>query len=66
MNTMQKREELVKPLAHQVNPSSQMLGVSPSTVWKLIREEKVRAIRIGGRTLLPVTEIERLLSEGTR
>jgi excisionase family DNA binding protein len=57
-------QSTIEPLAHPVNTAAHLLSVSASQIWALIREEKIRAVRIGRRTLVPTKEIERLLQEG--
>jgi excisionase family DNA binding protein len=52
-----------RPLAYQVDPFCRSMGISRATFYKLVNEGKLRAVRIGGRTLVPATEGERLLSE---
>ena len=54
------------PLAWRVKPFWQRLGISASTFWKLVKSEKIRVIRVGGRTLIPHDEVERILKEGVR
>jgi excisionase family DNA binding protein len=55
-----------EPLAYGVNDFCRRIGVSPSTFWKLVAEEKIHVTRIGGRTLIPASEVARLLREGTK
>jgi len=40
------------------------LGVSPFTVRRLIDAGAVRAVHVGARILIPVAEIDRVVSEG--
>jgi len=37
-----------------------LLGKGIATIWRWIRDDKVIAVRVGGRTLIPSQEIERL------
>lgn len=50
------------PFAHRVKDFCQRIGISPSTFWKLVSQQKIRVIRIGGRTLIPHSEVLRLLN----
>lgn len=52
------------PLALPVKATCKRLGVCEATGWKFIRLGKIRVIRIGGRTLIPAAEVERILEEG--
>ena len=60
----QRRRGRTEPLADFVANFSKSLGLGESTGWKLIREGKVRPIRIGKRTLVPRTERDRILAQG--
>ena len=50
-----------EPEAASVPVTAQIMGVSESLVWKLLRERKLHAARIGRRTLIPTSERRRLL-----
>jgi excisionase family DNA binding protein len=39
-------------------------GPGRSTIYRLIRERKIRAVKAGGRTLIPASEGDRLLAAG--
>ncbi len=54
----------IQPLAHPVHTAAQLLGIGPSKTWALIAEGKIRATRIGRRTLISAREIERVLETG--
>lgn len=43
--------------------AAKLLGKGVATIWRWIRSEKILAVRIGGRTLIPKREIERLQKE---
>jgi excisionase family DNA binding protein len=53
----------IEPVAVPVRDFAARLGVSQSHIWKLLRENQLVAIRIGRRTLLPTSEIDRLLAQ---
>jgi excisionase family DNA binding protein len=40
--------------------AAQLLGKGVATIWRWTRAKKILAVRIGGRTLIPESEIERL------
>ena len=46
--------------------AAKLLGKGIATIWRWIRDEKVMAVRIGGRTLIPSQEIERLKNDPSR
>jgi excisionase family DNA binding protein len=51
-------------LAYSVHDAAAALGLSASSIWKWISLGQLRAIRIGGRTLIPGAEISRVLESG--
>jgi excisionase family DNA binding protein len=53
-------------LAFSVNEAAAALGLSASSIWKWISLGKLRAIRIGGRTLITVEEVKRVLTIGIK
>ncbi len=58
--------QMTEPLALRVKDFCQRIGISSSTFWVLVKSEKIRVIRISGRTLVPFAEVERILAEGVR
>jgi hypothetical protein len=58
--------EAEKPLAYRVKPFCQRVGISPATFYKYVGLQKIRVVKIGGRTLVPAQEAERLLSGGSK
>lgn len=52
--------------ALRVNDAARLYGVSRSTLYKLFSEGKLKPTMIGGRRLVPVAEMERLLAEGSK
>lgn len=49
-----------QPLLHSIWDAADRLGISESTVWRLIRQGKLRATRLRGRTLLSEAELQRI------
>lgn len=41
------------------------LNVSRTTVWRLVKRGDIRVVRIGTRALIPRTELERLIRDGS-
>jgi len=52
------------PKARCIPEACRLLGISRSTIYRLAAEGRIRLIRIGSRTLVPETELDRLASEG--
>lgn len=51
-------------LAYSVHEAAAALGLSASSIWKWISLGQLRAVRVGGRTLIPADEINRVLETG--
>ena len=49
------------PLLHSIEEAATRLGVSVSMIWRLIRSGQLRTVKIRGRTLVPESEIQRLV-----
>lgn len=52
-----------KKMAVKISEAAAMLGVCENSVRRLIARGKLRAVRVLRHVLVPVSEIERLLSE---
>jgi excisionase family DNA binding protein len=55
----------VRPSAWRVNDALLQLGISRATLYKMAGNGEIRLARIGGRTLVPDSEIVRLLGGGS-
>lgn len=51
------------PLAVGVNDAARLLGVSRDTIYRLINSGKLKSVKLGGRRVVPIRELERLLEE---
>lgn len=49
-----------------VPEAARTLGVSLRTMWRLIAAGEIRAVRLRGRTLIPVSELGRIAAGTTR
>ena len=49
--------------AYGPEEAAKLLEKGVATIWRWIRDEKILAVRIGGRTLIPEKEIQRLQKE---
>lgn len=47
---------------YSTEEASELLQKGIATIWRHIKAEKIHAVRIGGRTLIPKSEISRILS----
>lgn len=52
------------PLAYRIPDAVRVLGVSKSKLYALAAEGKLKLSRVGGRTLVPHAELQRLIDEG--
>ncbi len=52
-----------RPDAWRINDALRQLSVSRATLYKLVNKGEIRLVRIGGRSLIPDSEIRRLLEE---
>lgn len=50
----------MEPLAVSINSAAKALGIGRSSIYSLIKEGRLEAIKIGRRTLLTTTSIKRL------
>jgi excisionase family DNA binding protein len=53
----------IRPSAWRVNDALLQLGISRATLYKMVSKGEIRLVRIGGRSLIPDSEIRRLLEE---
>jgi excisionase family DNA binding protein len=52
-------------MAWRVNDAARLLSISRSTIYSLVRDGKLKLIRVSGRTLIPDFEVGRLANEGS-
>jgi len=53
-------------LAYPINEAAHLLGISRASVYRYAKTRQIKLIHIGERRLVPATEIDRLVAEGTR
>ena len=51
------------PTAETMNEFCEALGISRSFAYRLIRDGKLRTVKLGARTLVPLSERARLLEQ---
>lgn len=55
-------DRTVAKMAYSVDEACEALGLSRPSVYDLIRSGQLRSKKLGGRRVIPVTELERLLA----
>lgn len=53
---------MVPPVSYRVEEAARALGIGRTFVFQLIKEGRLKAVKIGRRTLIPVAECEAFLS----
>ena len=53
-----------RPAAYSIPAAARELSVSRSHLYTLINDGQVRRVKIGGRAVIPASEIDRLLADG--
>jgi excisionase family DNA binding protein len=64
--TNKKAESNFEPRAYRINDACQILQISRSHLYELISRGEIRLIKIGGRSLIPATEVARLSGSEAR
>lgn len=54
---------MFEPIAYRVNDACHAIGLGRTKLYSLIAEGKLKPVKIAGRTLIPRSEIERLIEE---
>ncbi len=55
------RRQLVERVTYRVREVAEMLGIHERTVWRWLREGRMRSVKVGGATLVPAAEVARLI-----
>jgi hypothetical protein len=58
-------EQRVQRAGYKLSEFSAALGIDDATAFRWINKGVVRAVLIGGLTIIPAAEMDRLLSEGS-
>jgi excisionase family DNA binding protein len=59
-------EQCHPPLAYTVRQAKQVLNLSKTTIYELIKSGELQTVKVGGRRLIPHASAEALLSPKTR
>jgi len=51
----------MEPLAVSVDEVARRLGIGRTLLYDLVKQGKIRVVKLGNRTIVPVSEIDRLL-----
>lgn len=54
---------MIEKLAYTVNESCDALGIRRTTFYKLVKANALKPFKLGGRTLVDVEELRRLVKE---
>ena len=54
------------PKARRIPDACRTMGISRSHLYALATKGYIRLVRIGGRTVVPESEIDRILTEGVK
>ena len=55
--------EPAEPLAHSIDETARLLGLSRDTIHRLIRDGELARVKIGSRTLVTTRSMHKLLEE---
>lgn len=58
--------KLVEPRALRIADACSTLSISRSTLYRLAADEKLKIVKLGKCSRIPVSEIEKLIAEGSR
>lgn len=53
----------IAPLAHRIPEACQRIGLGRSSLYELIKSGHLKTVRIAGRTLVPESELQRLVAD---
>lgn len=53
------------PIAVTVQEAGRLTSLSPHTIRSYIRQRKLRGVHVGRRVVVPVSELQRLIAEGS-
>jgi excisionase family DNA binding protein len=59
---LQTAPNLVRRRTYTITEVAVILGIGRSTAYALAQRGEIRALRVGGRVVVPVDEVERLLA----
>lgn len=66
MSTPIEQTSPFEPMAYRVQDAVRVSGVSKSTIYELAATGELTLTKVGGRTLVPRAELQRLIEAGQR
>jgi excisionase family DNA binding protein len=51
----------LQPLTYSIEGVSEVIGVKRTTIYKMLKTGELKSVVIGGRRLIPRSEVDRLL-----
>lgn len=63
---MDKSQAVDRPIAYRIPDAVRVSGLSRSTLYELAAAGRLRLSKVGGRTLVPRHELERLIANGMK
>lgn len=64
LQSTEEKHRRVLALAVGVNEAAKMLGVSSATIRRHIAQQRLRAVRVGSRVLVPMEVLQKVILEG--
>ena len=56
------QETYSTPLAWQIDPACHLAGIGRTMMYQLIKEGELKTIKVGRRTLIPESELQKWLA----
>lgn len=66
METTPKKTPALLPRAVCVAEAAAAMGIGTTTAWRMIGEGLIDTVKLGGRTLVEVAEIDRVIERNRR
>lgn len=52
----------MQTVSYRINDFGKVIGISRTSIYAMIKRGELQTIKIAGRTLIPASEVQRLLS----
>lgn len=56
----------MQPISYRINDFAKAVGLSRTSIYELIKDGKLKPVKIAGRTLIPSSEAQRLITEAAQ